>query len=68
MITVICYGVPKVFRTREEAINFFTEGFLMSEGSERDRYADILFKLEDTDDSVIFDYDEEDKINAYRKF
>ena len=46
MIVTKCYGKEKQWATKEEAIKFFIECALCSEGSERDRYMTILKKLD----------------------
>jgi len=44
-VKTICYHQEKVWDSREEAIDFFEEGIIMSEGSERERYQNIVTKL-----------------------
>ena len=44
-ITVECYGELKNFNTSEEAMRFFLECMLWSEGSERSRYYQIFTQL-----------------------
>lgn len=44
-VTTICYRQKREWDSREEAENFFLEGVMCCEGSERDRYATILSKL-----------------------
>ena len=44
-VKTICYRQEKVWDSREEAIRFFEEGILSCEGSERDRYMNIVTKL-----------------------
>ena len=43
-VTVICYGQSKEW-DRWEAIDFFTEGAASCDGSEKERYTNILLKL-----------------------
>lgn len=43
-VTVICYGQNKEW-DRWEAIDFFTEGAAACDGSEKERYTNILLKL-----------------------
>lgn len=43
-VTVICYGISKVWN-RDEAIKFFSEGVRSCDGSEKERYANILTDL-----------------------
>lgn len=43
-VTVICYGQSKEW-DRWEAIDFFTEGVAACDGSEKERYNNILLKL-----------------------
>lgn len=40
-----CYGKEIEFKTRKEATDYFMEGLMCSEGSERERYANILSDL-----------------------
>lgn len=44
-VTCICYGQKQTFKSRSDAIRFFTECMFNSEGSERDRYCTIVEKL-----------------------
>lgn len=43
-VTILCYGQLRQMK-RGDAINFFTEGILASDGSERDRYCSIVTGL-----------------------
>ena len=45
-VVTVCYGERKEWDTREEAIRFFKEGMACSEGSERERYTNIVLALE----------------------
>ena len=44
---IVCstYGKEQEFKTRKEAINFFNECIMGSEGSEQSRYVSILMQL-----------------------
>lgn len=44
-VKVTCYGKEKVYDDRQEAVNFFEECVANSEGSERNRYVEILIDL-----------------------
>jgi len=44
-VTTICYGTRRDWTSRKEAEQFFLEGTMACEGSEKDRYATILCKL-----------------------
>ena len=44
-VTTICYGQAKEWENRWDAIDFFKEGAMACDGSERDRYTTILLKL-----------------------
>ncbi len=44
-VTTICYGRAKEWGNRWDAIDFFKEGVMECDGSERDRYTTILMKL-----------------------
>ncbi len=43
--TTVCYGKTKNWNTMDEALSYFLEGIMNSEGSERERYATIYSKL-----------------------
>ncbi len=43
--TTVCYGELRNWKTVDEALAFFLEGMMNSEGSERDRYVTIYSKL-----------------------
>lgn len=44
-VTTICYGKTEKWKDRDEAIAFFEEAMLASEGSEQERYAKIYTEL-----------------------
>lgn len=44
-IKTICYGQTREWNSTEEAVKFFAECYINSEGSERERYFNILVKL-----------------------
>lgn len=44
-VTTVCYGIKREWKNREEAQAFFNEGVMSSEGSERDRYINVLIRL-----------------------
>ena len=44
-VTTICYGQAREWDNRWDAIDFFMEGALACDGSEKDRYTTILLKL-----------------------
>ncbi len=44
-VTTICYGQKKEWDDRWEAVDFFKEGAMACDGSEKDRYTTILLKL-----------------------
>ena len=44
-VITICYGQEKQWDNRWDAIDFFTEGTMACDGSERERYTTILLKL-----------------------
>ena len=44
-ITVYCHGKPETWHNRSEAIAFYAEGVAACEGSEQERYANILTDL-----------------------
>ncbi len=45
MIMTVCYNEYRDWTSREQAIAYFSEGVAMSEGSERERYENILNQL-----------------------
>lgn len=44
LVVVTCYGKTKTWE-RSEAMAFFLEGMMWSEGAEEERYADIYSQL-----------------------
>ena len=44
-VTTICYGQKQEWADRWDAVEFFKEGVLTCDGSEKDRYTTILLKL-----------------------
>ena len=44
-VTTICYRQEQVWENRWDAIDFFTEGAMACDGSEKERYETILIKL-----------------------
>lgn len=46
MVTTICYNQRKEWNNRQEAIEFFFQGVITTEGSEQERYIRILTKLQ----------------------
>ena len=44
-VVTICYGERKEWKHRDEAMKFFMQGILESDGSERERYEIILTRL-----------------------
>lgn len=45
-VTTVCYGEKIEWESREQAENFFLRTMYGSEGSEQDRYINILVKLQ----------------------
>ena len=58
-VTVKCYGENTVYSNREEAIRHFNECQRHSEGSERERYTNILCGLMFTSEDLVCDYENE---------
>ena len=50
MITIICYNMIEYWEKRENALKFYDEAARFCEGSERDRYLNIVWDLEDGKD------------------
>lgn len=46
-VTTICYGKKTEWHSREEAENFFLEGMLACDGSEKERYTNIYLQLKE---------------------
>ena len=44
-VYTLCYNSLDVFKNKKDAIKFYNECYLMSEGAEQSRYASILFDL-----------------------
>lgn len=44
-VKTVCYGKERTFDDRQEAVNFYENCLLNSEGSERERYLEILIGL-----------------------
>lgn len=44
-VIVVCYGSRQIWKSRKDAIAFYTEGVTACEGSERDRYVNVLMEL-----------------------
>jgi hypothetical protein len=47
VVKTICYGKEQIWDKKEDAIEFFVDCMLNSEGSERERYCNILSSLKD---------------------
>lgn len=45
-ITTVCYGEEQKWKSRQEAIDFYINAMASSEGSERERYTEILLQLD----------------------
>ena len=58
-VTVKCYGEEEVYNNRDEAIKHFQECQRNSEGSERERYTNILCGLMFTSNDLVCDYENE---------
>ena len=46
IVKITCYGQTET-RTRKDALKFYREAMRACEGSERDRYTNIVMQLED---------------------
>lgn len=44
-VTVICYGKSEVWESRQEALNYYYEGMLACDGSEKERYTKIWTEI-----------------------
>ena len=58
MVKVTCYGKEETFKSRKEAIRYFSEGMLWCDpnSSEYERYATNVSKLQCGYDNVTDDY------------
>ena len=65
MVKVLNYGEIKEFKTREKALKFYTECMLATEGAEKERYANIVGDLIETNNDFI--YDDEEEYCEYRE-
>lgn len=45
VVRTICYREERVWDSRDEAVKFFSEGILNSDGSEQQRYLKIVVDL-----------------------
>ncbi len=45
VVKTICYGKERIWDKKEEAIEFFVDCMLNSEGSEKERYCNVLSSL-----------------------
>ena len=44
-VKTVCYGKEKTWDSRDEAIDFFADGVLNSDGAEQQRYLKVLVGL-----------------------
>lgn len=44
-VATVCYGERQVWKSHREAMDYFLEGMMYSDGSEQQRYATIYSKL-----------------------
>lgn len=58
-VYVVCYRKLATYNTRDEAIAFYKRCIYASEGSERERYTNILMDLLDTNYKLVFDLEHE---------
>lgn len=54
-VEVICYNRLHLFETRKEAREFYMKAVNMCEGSEKERYVNIVLDLITTDDKMVHD-------------
>lgn len=57
-VTVFCYGKEETFDNAAQALKKYMEGVACCEGSERERYMNIVTDLYDGQNLCIDDYDE----------
>lgn len=58
MVKILIYNQIKKFNTRQQAIDFFTDCDINSDGAEQERYDNILQQLLSSDDNFIYDTEE----------
>ena len=56
-VDVICYNELTTFENRIQAKNFYSRCMCCSEGSEHERYSNIFFSLDQTNDKMVHDGD-----------
>ena len=57
-VTTVCHGYKKVWDDREEAMVFFLEAMMNSDGAEHDRYSGIFLQIQN---GLDFCTDEDDQ-------
>ena len=57
-IKTLCYGKIKEFNSTKEAKDFYLDCYYSSEGSERERYSNILMGILDGQKIAYDDYEE----------
>ena len=57
LVTVICYGCSRIWKSRSEAIRFYGKGMLECEGAESERYKCIVGRLLAGDNPATDDLD-----------
>ena len=45
-VTIKCHGIERVWSDREEAMVFYLEAMMNSDGAEHDRYSSIVIQLQ----------------------
>ena len=58
-VKVLCYGQVTKYKDRMDAIKEFRECVANSEGSEKERYANILLDLLCTSKNFVYDFEDE---------
>ena len=64
MVSVLCYGKMREFKSIKEAKDFYLECYLCSEGAEKERYAEILYQILDGKKIV---YDDEQDYQMWKR-
>lgn len=66
-VTVICYGKEEKYNSRQEAYDYYMQGMLATDGSEKNRYATICSMLLSTNDKLVGDDEYYDTMTAFKE-
>ena len=60
-VTVTCYGISRIWQSRNDALEFYTQGMFECEGAESERYKRIVGRLLAGDNPVTDDLENNDR-------